>query len=263
MSSHPSRALRTPSTGCEVTRRGARCGRARAAALLTALLPHGPPLGACACPRASPPPAAPGSCAPPPPVRRAVPAGRAARRATGRRPGPRGRCGALKSAGVTASRSSHATGNDTGAPGRARGLYTATSVAPPARVGSTNTLPPRSSLMNAVVATSGSSSAARAATALVAAAASSSATSPASGTTTCRPFAPLVFTAAASPTPSSAARTSRAAATAAAKSAPGGGSRSSTSRDAWCSPTRSMLGWYSTARWLANQSSVRRSSHSA
>ncbi len=42
----------------------------------------------------------------------------------------------------------------------------------PARVGSTNTFPPRSSLMNAVVATSGSSAAARAATARVAAAAS-------------------------------------------------------------------------------------------
>jgi len=53
-----------------------------------------------------------------------------------------------------------------------------------------------------------------------------------------------------------------AAATAAVKSAPGGGSRSRTSRSAWCSPTRSMLGWYSTARWLASHSSVRRSSHS-
>ena len=55
-------------------------------------------------------------------------------------------------------------------------------MAPPALVGSTNTLPPRSSLMNAVVATSGSSRSARAATARVAAAASSSGTRPSTGT---------------------------------------------------------------------------------
>ena len=53
------------------------------------------------------------------------------------------------------SRSSHATGNDTGTPGLTRGLYAAITVPPPTRVGSTNTLPPRSSFMNAVVATSG------------------------------------------------------------------------------------------------------------
>ena len=41
-------------------------------------------------------------------------------------------------------------------------LYAATTVAPPTRVASTKTLPPRSSLMNALVTVSGSSSSARA-----------------------------------------------------------------------------------------------------
>ena len=36
-----------------------------------------------------------------------------------------------------------------GTPGRARGLYAATTVAPPARVASRNTLPPRSAFSNA------------------------------------------------------------------------------------------------------------------
>ena len=84
---------------------------------------------------------------------------------------PRGRpCGSrstavrtVKSPGRTCSSSSQVTGNDTGTPGRARGLYAATTVAPPALVESTNTLPPRSSRTNSVVATPGSSRAARAA----------------------------------------------------------------------------------------------------
>src|SRR5262249_43808469 len=46
----------------------------------------------------------------------------------------------VKSVGTTSSRSSQSTGNDTGTPGRTRGLYAATTVAPPTRVGSTNTL---------------------------------------------------------------------------------------------------------------------------
>ena len=37
----------------------------------------------------------------------------------------------VKSAGVTRSSSSQVTGNDTGTPGRSRGLYAATTVAPP------------------------------------------------------------------------------------------------------------------------------------
>ena len=47
----------------------------------------------------------------------------------------------VKSPGAIASRSSQPTGNDTGTPGRTRGLYAATTVAPPTRVESTNTLP--------------------------------------------------------------------------------------------------------------------------
>ena len=61
----------------------------------------------------------------------------------------------VKSAGVMSSRSSQATGNETGTPGRTRGLYAAITVAPPTRVESTKTLPPRSALTNAVVAISG------------------------------------------------------------------------------------------------------------
>ena len=54
----------------------------------------------------------------------------------------------VKSVGTTPSRSSQASGNDTGTCGRTRGLYAAITVAPPTRVASTNTLPPRSSFMN-------------------------------------------------------------------------------------------------------------------
>jgi len=79
----------------------------------------------------------------------------------------------VKSPGTTESRSSQRTGNDTGTPGRTRGLYAAATVAPKARVESRNTLPSRSSLIKAVVAKEGSSRAARAAMARVAAAASS------------------------------------------------------------------------------------------
>ena len=46
----------------------------------------------------------------------------------------------VKSAGVIPSSSSHASGNDTGTPGRTRGLYADTTVAPPTRVESTKTL---------------------------------------------------------------------------------------------------------------------------
>ncbi len=166
----------------------------------------------------------------------------------------------VKSRGVTASSSSHGTGNDTGVPGRTRGLYAATTVAPPARVESRNTFPPRSSLTYAVVASAGSIRSARTAIARVAAATSSIGCS-ASGANTCTPFAPLVFTTASSPTSAIAWRTSRAAATAWPKPPePAGGSRS---RIRWVwRPSRISVGWYSTARWLPNQSNVRRSSQS-
>ena len=116
--------------------------------------------------------------------------------------------------------------------------------------------------MNAVVARSGSSRSARAAMARVAAAADSPSAS--IGTYTCTPLAPLVLTAPASPESASACRTRRAAATACPNSPPDGGSMSSiryVGRSSW--PARLSVGWYSTARWLANQISVRRSSHSA
>ncbi len=82
--------------------------------------------------------------------------------------------------------------------------------------------------------------------------------------TRARPSRRCVFTAPARPRSASARRTRWAAATAAAKPPSSGGSRSSTrcvgrSR---CAASAS-VGWYSTARWLANHSSVRRSSHSA
>ncbi len=170
----------------------------------------------------------------------------------------------VKSAGVTDARSSQATGKETGTPGRSRGLYTDTTVAPPVRVGSTKTLPPRSSRMKAVVASAGSSRSARTARARVAAANSSASGPGSTGTKTCTPLAPLVFTAPASPASARACRTSSAAATPAANPPPSGGSRSSTR---WVvrlrSPTVARVGWYSTARWLANQSRVRRSSQSA
>ena len=79
----------------------------------------------------------------------------------------------VKSPGTTESRSSQRTGNDTGTPGRTRGLYAAATVAPKARVESRNTLPSRSSLMKAVVVRAGSRAEARVAMARVAAAASS------------------------------------------------------------------------------------------
>jgi hypothetical protein len=79
----------------------------------------------------------------------------------------------VKSPGATESRSSQRTGNDTGTPGRTRGLYAAATVAPKARVESRNTLPARSWMMNAVVVRAGSSAEARTAMARVAAAASS------------------------------------------------------------------------------------------
>src|SRR5437764_71557 len=82
-----------------------------------------------------------------------------------------------------------------------RGLYAAATVAPPARVESRNTLPPRSSRMKAVVASTGSSRSARAAIARVAAAASSAVTPASIGTNPCTPFAPMVFTTPATPAP--------------------------------------------------------------
>jgi len=101
----------------------------------------------------------------------------------------------VKSAGVTWSRSDQSKGNDTGVPGRRRGLYAATTVAPPARVESTNTFPARSSTMKAVVASAGSSASALAASARVAAPTSSTGAWSSIGTKTWRPFAPLVLTA--------------------------------------------------------------------
>ncbi len=162
------------------------------------------------------------------------------------------------------SRSSQPTGNDTGTPGRTRGLYAAITVAPPTRVESTNTFPPRSSFTNAVVATEGSRLAARAAMARVAAADSSGDGRSSIGTNTCSPFAPLVLIAPSSPTSASACRTRWADRTAIGKASGSGGSRSSTR---WVMRSgrsaRTRVGWYSTARWLANHSSVRRSLHSA
>jgi hypothetical protein len=133
----------------------------------------------------------------------------------------------VKSAGDTESRSDQATGKDTGAPGRTRGLYAATTVAPPERVESRNTFPSRSSLMYAVVARSGSMRSARAAIALVAAA-TSSAPCPSIGTNTWTPLAPLVFTAPDRPASASACRIRNAAPTASSKASGDGGSRSST-----------------------------------
>lgn len=149
----------------------------------------------------------------------------------------------VKSAGRTPARSAHGTGNDTGVPGRIRGLYAATTVAPPALVGSINTLPPRSSRMNAVVARSGSRSPALAAIARVAAAASGPLWPGVSGTNTCTPLAPLVFTAPASPAESSADRTSMATATALPKSSADGGSMSRTMKSGLSEkPTRIKVG---------------------
>jgi hypothetical protein len=117
--------------------------------------------------------------------------------------------------------------------------------------------------MNAVVARAGSSRSARAASARVAAAASSE-VAPSTGTYTCTPFDPLVLTAPARPASTSACRTSNAAATARPNGPPSGGSISRITCVGWCiSPASTKVGWYSTARWLANHSSVRQSSHSA
>ena len=117
--------------------------------------------------------------------------------------------------------------------------------------------------MNAVVASAGSSRSARAASARVAAAASAE-VAPSTGTYTCTPFDPLVLTAPASPASASACRTRKAAATACPNGPPSGGSISRITcvgRSFW--PARTSVGWYSTARWLANHSRVRQSSHSA
>ena len=84
------------------------------------------------------------------------------------------------------------------------------------------------------------------------------------GTNTCTPFAPLVLTTPANPASARAWRTRCAARTATPNVSPDGGSRSSTR---WVGRSqrsaRIRLGWYSTARWLANHSSVRRSLQSA
>ena len=149
-------------------------------------------------------------------------------------------------------------------PARTRGLYAATTVAPPTRVESTNTFPPRFSFMNSTVARLGSRAAAREAIARVAAAAASSVGSSSIGTTTWRPFAPLVFTPDSRPASVSTCRTSRATETTIGNPLPSGGSRSSTRCVARSSRSRrTSVGWYSTARWLANHSNVRRSLHSA
>ncbi len=171
----------------------------------------------------------------------------------------------VKSAGETSSRSSQRTGNDTGMPGRTRGLYAATTVAPPTRVESTNTRPPRSSLMNAVVAIGGIE------------ALGPGGDGPGGGgrvlgrrVVVDRDEDVHALGAAGLDRPaeaqrrSSTSRTSRAAATAMANPSPSGGSRSSTR---WVTRSgrsaRVSVGWYSTARWLANHSRVRRSLHSA
>ena len=140
-------------------------------------------------------------------------------------------------------------------------------VAPPARVESTKTLPCRSSTTNAVVASRGSILSARAAIARVVAATSTVSVG-ARGTKTCIPLAPLVFAAPASPASSSTCLTSRVAATASRNPSWGstsdGGSRSRI-RWVWWSGSSVVIrpGWYSTARWFASQISVRRSLASA
>ena len=130
--------------------------------------------GPVACLRASPPPGRRGWCGRTRSGRSAAAAAAASTPPTtaGRR-AHRSAVWTVKSAGVIESSSDQSSGNDTGVPGRSRGLYAAATVAPPARVASTNTLPPRSSTMNAVVAMSGSRASARAASARVAAATSS------------------------------------------------------------------------------------------
>ena len=71
----------------------------------------------------------------------------------------------VKSVGCTRFRSSHRTGKETGAPGRARTEYGAAMCLPgPIRVKSRNTRPPRSLFRNSVVTRSGSRSATRSAT---------------------------------------------------------------------------------------------------
>ena len=185
-------------------------------------------------------------------------------RIAGRRAG-RARCGSSARRAPTSSSSSHGTGNDTGTPGRTRGLYAAATVAPPVRVASTNTLPPRSALTNAVVATSGSSSSARRAIARVAAAA----------VVGRRPVGDRhedvhALRAAALHRTGEADVGQRPAHEMGGRDrrrrtpSPSGGSRSRTrcvgrSR---CAASAN-VGWYSTARWLANHSNVRRSLHSA
>src|SRR5215472_4519534 len=167
-------------------------------------------------------------------------------------------------AGATRSRSSQVSGNETGTPGRTRGLYAATTVPPPTRVESRNTLPARSSRRNAVVVSAGSRRSARAATARVAAATSSTVTGASIGTNTCRPLAPLVLTSPARPASVKTWRTTCAARTASWNAPEDGGSMS---RTRWVGQSqrsaRINAAWYSTARWLANHSSVRRSLHSA
>ena len=150
-----------------------------------------------------------------------------------------------------------ATGNDTGVPGRTRGLYAATTVAPPERVESRNTLPPRSALMYAVVASArvdplgpGGDRPGRRGHVFDRRRGSS-------GTNTCTPLAPLVFTAPASPASVSACRTSSAACTAMPeRSPPSGGSRSITRcvtrsgrdrRGPASGGTRPPAGWRTTA----------------
>ena len=113
----------------------------------------------------------------------------------------------VKSRGVTLASSSQGTGQDTVTPGRIRGLYAAATVTPPARVESMNTLPSRSSRMNAVVATAGSRRSARAPMARVAAATSNVVAAPSSGTKMCTPLEPLVLTAPARPRSARACRT--------------------------------------------------------
>ena len=80
----------------------------------------------------------------------------------------------------------------------------------------------------------------------------------------CTPLAPLVFTAPASPASSSARRTSCAARDHQREAvALGRVEVEHQVRRRAGSPAGISVGWYSTARWLANHSSVRRSLHSA
>ena len=125
---------------------------------LTRVTRRGPePRGRAACPRAWPAHTASGISCPPRSDPRAAAAPPPCARSTGhgRRAPERGVDGEVGRRDVVELVPGDREGD--GTPGRTRRLYAATTVAPPTRVASTKTFPPRSALTNAVVAISGSS----------------------------------------------------------------------------------------------------------